>query len=451
MSAPRNAPAAEGLQPVPHDIAAEQAVIGACLIDRDTIVQLVARLEPEDFYVPDHVILWRTITELFHDRIPPDIVTVGGMVATNRQYRADHEYLVTLLQSTPTAVHAAYYARIVRTLSMRRQLIGLAAATSNMAYAADMPVPEVIGNIEAGVARIANRLNASAIVPVSAVAERLFDALGTGTEGPKILSGVRGLDNTLMGMTAGQLIVVAGRPGYGKSVLGLQIAYLAAKAGIRVAIANAEMSDDDTFLRLASRITGITRTQAHDPNLPAAQREQLAHAFGVLSELPLYLLDCWHQSLPLTLGTLRSAHAVEPFGLIVVDYIGLFQVPNDKRAASNRVAEVGLITRELKKLAREMGLPVVALAQLSRAVESRSGGRPVLSDLRESGNIEQDADVVVFLHRPDKIDADVPRGTMELIVAKHRGGPTGIVQAEAVDERFAIQDRQQSADDPYWK
>lgn len=426
------------------------AVLGACLMDRDLIVRLAPTLEPIDFYSVANGAIWRCMVDLFHQRVPIDLITIINQLRRTKspEHPDGEAYLADLIAYTPTSVHAEYYAGIVREKSSRRRLIHASSDLATMAYADEMPLADMVARVEASLSSVTQRMARTELVSTADVASELYDMIGTGVDRPRILTGVRSLDRMTGGFTAGQLVVVAARPSYGKSAFALQIGYLAARAGRRVVIANAEMSNADTLMRLVSRWTGLSKTQVERGDLNDEQMAEVNEKLGRAAELPLFFVNAWHQSLPITVSALRSAHATKPFELVIVDYLGLFQVPGDKRAQQSRVHEVTLISRALKSLALELNAPVIALSQLNRAVEHRAGGRPMLSDLRESGSIEQDADIVIFIHRPGMVenaDKSIDFGDAELIVAKHRGGPTGTAYATAVDARFAFQNRERVA------
>lgn len=423
---------------MPYSVEAEQAVLGACITDRDLIVRLAPMLEPTDFFVSSHIMIWQSMIAMFNERTPIDVQLLTDHLHIHHpNYSHGPDYLVELMQAAPVSVHGLHYARDVRRYAMRRQTITNAQKAIEMAAAGDIPIPEIMQHIERGVAQVVGRDVTSDLLSLLDVGSIAHDRMGTEHRGPRIMSGIDALDDKLMGFGAGQLIVIAARPGYGKSIFGLQVAYRAARNGVRAAVANAEMSSVDTLMRLVTRMTGITQREADDPRITDDDRKKIVEAFGKLGELPVYLLECWHQSLPMMLATLRASHAVNPFGVVVVDYLGLFKMPGSSKT-ENRVAEVTMISRALKSFALECSIPVIALAQLNRGVEHR-GGMPVLSDLRESGSIEQDADVVIFLHRDDKAGKEgAVDGVVDIVLAKNRAGETGVLQAKSIDDRFAI-------------
>ena len=426
----------------PYDEAAEQAFLGACLMDRNLVVSMSTVLEPVDFFLSSHATIWRVMLDLVSEGVPPDVVTLGGRLL-DQHPTYDLGYLADLLLHTPYMTHGQYYGDRVHRFALARRMIHMSGDIATAAYTnADDP-HTIIGRAEDALADVARRVGGNEYRNAHDIVDALEQSLGAHVNQRRVMSGVNGLDRLTTGFAPGKLVIIAARPSYGKSTLGLQIGLHAMRAGVHTLMVNAEMLGEETMMRLVTRWSGVTQWQQDMDSMNQAEREARTVAVARAYDLPVTMIDAMHGSLPKALSDIRRVHAVNPCGCVILDYLGLFEMGSeDRRAAQNRVLEVSLMTRALKRLAMEMQVPVVVLAQLSRAVEQRSSGRPQLSDLRESGSIEQDADVVIFIHRPGKAGEAVPESDAELIVAKHRGGATGSVPAYANDARFTFHDRE---------
>lgn len=431
MPAPAPAPVrALEPRPEPQNLEAEQAVLGACLIERDTIVRLAPLLAAEDFRQHGHVCIYRALIALYERRIPPDLLSVASELRQQRtlEEAGGETYLAELIGMTYTAVHAEHYAGLVRAAAMRRRLVAAAQAVVELAYDESLSLPDTIARADAAL-QVATRLAPyEGYRAMKDIVPAYYDGLDA-TTAPPLELGLHDLDRLLGGVRAGQLMLVAARPSIGKSALGIQAAVQVARRGTPVGLISLEMSADEVVDRIAGFTAGVNM------HLVRAGRDQgalarVATVLGSLAELPLYLDDRSNMALADVLARARRMYAEAGIRLLVIDYLQLMDAgaPGGRGGgrSENRNQELGVISKALKGLARELGITVLALSQLNRALESRSKPTPQLSDLRDSGALEQDADIVLFIHRPDKYDERAERNVAQLIVAKHRNGPVGM-------------------------
>jgi replicative DNA helicase len=367
--------------------------------------------------------IYEAIRDLHERREPADLVTLTDEL-DRREHLADiggPPYLTTLINATPTSIHVEYYARIVERTAILRRLIDAAGQIAKLAYQDVDDVDEIVDRAESIVFGVSEKRVSRDLVPIRQVLDEFYDRIeylfAHQGEIVGVPTGLADLDKLLGGFQRSDLIIIAGRPGMGKTSLALSIALQAArKWAKRVGVFSLEMSNEQVVQRLVSAETGID-----------SQRLRLGeiHDTSLLSDSQLYIDDTPAISALEMRTKARRLHAEHGLDMLIVDYLQLMR--GDFRS-ENRVQEISFISRSLKGLARELNIPVVALSQLSRAVESRHDKRPMLSDLRESGSIEQDADVVVFVYRDELYDPDTefPSSIAELRVAKHRSGPTGI-------------------------
>jgi len=422
----------------PQNIEAEQSVLGSLLIDPDAIIQVSPFLRPEDFYRESHGVIYDAILELHERREPVDFVTVCDELERRKKLSevGGRAYITSLINSVPTAIHAEYYARIVERTSILRHLIVAAGQIAKLAYEESAEdVDEVVDRAETILFGVSERRLSREVVPIRQVLSQYYDRIEYLTEHRGemigIPTGFADLDKLLGGLQRSDLIIVAARPGVGKTSLVLAIANNAAqKYKQHVALFSLEMSSEQVVQRLISAETGIDSQRLRLGHINEDEWDRFAKAVGVLSEAQIFIDDTPALSAMELRTKARRVWTEHQLDLIVVDYLQLMR--SDVRV-ENRVQEISYISRSLKALARELKVPVVAVSQLSRAVEQRHDKRPILSDLRESGSIEQDADVVIFIHRPDMVggggtEEAVSSNLADIIVAKHRNGPTGTIQ-----------------------
>jgi replicative DNA helicase len=418
---------------IPHNREAEEAVVGAVLINPEAYLDLAQFLQPEDFYIVRHRWIWEAFARLHEKRVPLDFLTISQELDSAGQLAeiGGPAYLTALLNQVPTSLHAEAYGHLVEASAIRRRLLTSANQIATLAYNEQESVENVIEGAEKSIFNVSERRLRKDMLPISSVLSAYYDRIRELAKRPEDIFGVPtgfvDLDRMLTGLQPSDLVIIAGRPGQGKSGFLLSAAKNAALIHKKnVAIFSLEMSNEQVVQRLLAQETGIDSQRLRNGKLKDDEWSLLNHAVEVLSDTHIYLDDT-PAITPLSLRTrCRRLHMEFGLDLIILDYIQL--MGGDTRN-ENRVQEVSYISRNLKALARELNVPVLAAAQLSRAVEQRTDKRPVLSDLRESGSIEQDADIVMFIYRPDQYEKDTTKNNVaEIMVAKHRNGPTGSVE-----------------------
>jgi len=417
----------------PHSVEAEEAVLGSVLIDPEVIFRLSPFLKAQDFFIVKNGWIWDVFMALHERREPIDFLTVRNELEARGQLAevGGSAYISHLINVVPTAIHAEGYGRIVERTSVRRNLLGAASDIAQLAYEETEDINEVIDRAEQSLFAVSERRVARELVPVSEVVRAYYDRIQYlyehRGEPLGIPTGFTDLDKLLGGLQRSDLVIVAARPGVGKTSLLLSMGLNAArKYHQRVATFSLEMAAEQVVQRLISQETGIDSQRLRLGDIREDEWDRFIRATSDLSDTLMYIDDTPSISVLQLRTKARRVHAEHGLDLILVDYLQL--MTGDVRS-ENRVQEISYISRGLKALARELNVPVVAASQLSRAVEQRSDKRPVLSDLRESGSIEQDADVVMFIYRDDVYDPQTERKNIaEVIVAKHRNGPTGMIE-----------------------
>ncbi len=412
-----------------YSVEAEQAVLGAILINAESYFDVAAFLRPEDFYLVKHRWIWDAFAHLHEQRQSVDVLTVSAALEARGQLAeaGGGAYLAQLLNAVPTSIHAEAYGKIVQRDAMRRNLLEAASKIARLAYDETRDIQEVVGEAETTVFAVSEQRLSKDLKHIGEVLGDYYKQVEYRLEHQGELFGVPtgfvDLDKVLGGLQKSDLLIIAGRPGSGKTGFMLSAAKNAAQLHRkRVAIFSLEMGNEQLVQRLMSQETGIDAQRLRLGQLRDDEMPLFTQATDVLSDIPIFLDD----TPALTPSQLRAKcrRLEQEYGLdlVIVDYLQLMQ--GDGRNKDNRVQEVSQISRGLKQLAREINVPVLAGAQLSRAVEQRQDKRPMLSDLRESGSLEQDADIVMFIHRPDPEKEAGRHGIAEIIVAKHRNGPT---------------------------
>ncbi len=420
----------------PQSVDAEESVLGSILIDRDAVVEVAEFLRPEDFYRQANGLVFGSILELFERSEPVDIVTVAETLERSGRLEGvgGRAYLSALSNRTPTAVHAVHYGRIVERKAVLRNLIAAAGKVAAIGYEDGADIQGAIDRAESELFAVSQRRVDVGFSALRVLLHDAYDRLDYLHEHRGEVSGIRtgfpDLDTLTTGLQKSDLVVLAARPSVGKTSFALNIAeHAAVRDGKAVGIFSLEMSKEQLVLRLLSSVANIDSQRLRSGFLEEMDFARIAPAMNALSEAPIYIDDTPNISAMELRTKARRLQAESGLDLIVVDYLQLMQATSQSRD-SNRVQEVSEISRGLKALARELKVPVIALSQLSRQAEMRESREPRLSDLRESGAIEQDADLVVFLWR-EKERADDPDGDGEVInvrLAKHRNGPTGELQ-----------------------
>lgn len=425
----------------PQNLEAEQAMLGALLVDRELVPIVSEIIQKSDFYAPHHATIYEALIALYERGEPIDKVSVSEELRRRKLLDdiGGGEFISQLLNTVPTAASAEYYARVVAQKAILRSLITAGGRISVMGFEQPEDVEDTLDRCEQMIFEIGRRsgggftLVRDLLKPAFEQIDKLYHQRGSVTGVP---SGFRQLDQFTTGFQAGELIIIAARPSMGKTSLCLNIGMNAAKgAGKSVAVFSLEMSNDQLVQRLLSTEAKIDAQSLRSGNIKDKEWGDITHAMGVLAEVPIYIDD----SAALTVGEVRSRSrrlaASTGLDLIIIDYLQLLRSANPR--ATNRVEIIDEICRNLKALAKELKVPVIALAQLNRSPESRNDKRPLLSDLRESGGIEQEADVVAFIYRDDYYNPPTPENEniAEIHIAKQRNGPTGLVQLR-FDKRF---------------
>ena len=420
-------------QLVPHSREAEESVIGSVLINPEAYYDVADFLVAEDFHIHRLRWIWEAFTRLHEQRIPIDTLTVTEELDKQGQLAeiGGPAYLTTLLNNVPTSLHAEAYGRLVQQSSIRRRLLEAANKIAKTAYQEDLSVETAIDEAEKAVFSASEHRLSTDLQPIKQVLSDYYDRVDQLSRRPEEMFGVPtgfiDLDRLLMGLQPSDLLIIAGRPSQGKTSFLMSVAKNAAQANKKhVAIFSMEMSNEQLAGRLLSQETGINSQRMRSGKLAEGEWDLFAQAIEVLGETKIFLDDTPAISPTQMRAKCRRIHMEFGLDLVVVDYLQLMQ---GESRNENRVQEVSYISRSLKVLARELNVPVLAAAQLSRAVEQRADKRPVLSDLRESGSLEQDADIVMFIYRPEFYEEDsLKKNVAEIMVSKHRNGPTGIVE-----------------------
>lgn len=416
-------------QGVPHSREAEEAVIGAVLINPEIYYDLAQFLNPDDFYLHRLRFIWEAFTNLHEKRIPIDFLTVNDTLESMNRLEeiGGPAYLTALLNQVPTTLHAEAYGKLIEAASLRRKMLTAANQIATLAYEESTPIDTVMGEAEKAIFNVSERKLRHEVVPIRSVLSDFYDRIDElsqrGDEIVGVPTGFTDLDKMTGGLQPSDLLIIAGRPGMGKTAWMLTLANNAALLyKKRVAIFSLEMSNEQVVQRLISQQTGIDSQRLRTGKLTDDDWPLFTQAIEVLGDTRVFLDDTPALS-PLQLRTkCRRLEMEYGLDLVIVDYL---QLMSSETRNDNRVQEVSYISRSLKQLARELKVPLIAAAQLSRAVEQRADKEPQLSDLRESGSLEQDSDIVMFIYRDEKDPAT--QNVTHLKVAKHRNGPVGTI------------------------
>ena len=417
----------------PHDMAAEQCVLGGMLLSQDAIAEVIETLRAPDFYRPAHQVIYDTVLDLYGRGEPADAVTVSAELTKRGEIArvGGAPYLHTLISSVPTAANAGYYAKIVHEQSVLRKLVEVGTRITQRGYSAEgADAAAILDWAEAEVLSIAEKRTGEDYLPLSDIMPGTLDEIeAIGSRGGQMIgvpTGFQDLDALTNGLHPGQMVIIAARPAVGKSTLALDLARAAAvKHGLTAAFFSLEMSRNEITMRLLSAEARVALHAMRSGTMNDDDWTRLARRMSEVSEAPLFIDDSPNMSMMEIRAKCRRLKQQHDLRLVVVDYLQLMS--SGKRVESRQV-EVSEFSRSLKLLAKELGVPVVALSQLNRGPEQRTDKKPMVSDLRESGSIEQDADVVILLHREDAYEKESPRaGEADLIVAKHRNGPTATI------------------------
>ncbi|MBZ4646737.1 MAG: replicative helicase [Petroclostridium sp.] len=417
----------------PYSLEAEQSVLGAMLIDREAIATVIEIIKSDDFYREDHKEIFDAMMDLFDRNDPVDLITLTEQLKLRGTLESvgGIEYLTAIATAIPTTANVKYYAKIVEEKSILRKLIKASADIANLSYEAADEVSYIMDQAEKRIFDILQKRNSQGFSPIRDVLIASFDKLEELYKNKGKIVGIPtgfiDLDHKTAGLHPSDLILIAARPAMGKTSFALNIAqYAAVHANVPVAIFSLEMSKEQLVNRMLWSEALIESQKIRTGELQDEDWPKLARVIGPLSEAPIYIDDTPGISIAEMRAKCRRLKLEKNLGLVVIDYLQLIQ---GRGKIENRQQEISEISRSLKILAKEINVPVITLSQLSRAPESRADHRPVLSDLRESGAIEQDADIVMFLYRDDYYNPDTDKKNIaECIIAKHRNGSTGTVE-----------------------
>ena len=440
---------------LPHDLEAEEAVVGSLLIDGSVFPRISHLVKPEDFYREKNQLCFAACEALFQRSEPIDQVTLARELSRTNQLEpvGGMAYLSHLVSITPTSVHSEHYSQLVARTSTMRRLIDVASRISAIGYQDTEDVDATLRQAEEVLFGVRTGLPGGGFVALRQVYDQYLEERAAIIDpltqvGAPLLTGFDGLDDLLGGMQPSDMIILGARPALGKSALAVNISLNAARNGSLVGIFSLEMSREQLALRILASEAEIDTHLLRLGLTTEAEEQRIIDSIGQLSDLPVYIDDTPFQGVLEMRGKARRLSMEHGLDLLVVDYMQLVQGRN--RGGDNRVQEISEISRSIKGMARDLQIPVIACSQLSRMVENRPSHRPMLSDLRDSGSIEQDADVVLFIHREDMYyteeewekenpGREFPKNIAEIIVAKHRNGPTGSVKLYFRDNRVRFE------------
>lgn len=427
----------------PQSLDAEMSLLGAVLIDEEVIADASEQVRANDFYDKRHQLIFAAMMRLYEKHKPVDLLTLTEELKKKDELDTvgGSTYLTELTNYVPTASHATAYAELVQQKAVRRRLIRASAEISEMGFDEETTTQELLEKAEAELFSVSDQSLKQDLVSIESILTESFDRIEELHRNKGALRGIRtgyrDLDNMTAGLQRSDLIILAARPAMGKTTLVTNLAYnVATIAKLPVLFFSLEMSKEQLIDRMLADASGVDSWNIRTGNLSDDDFSKISEAMGEMAEAPIFIDDTPGLSvLEMRTKSRRAAHD-QPLGLIIVDYLQLMQANGNH--SGNRVQEVSEISRGLKLIARELNVPLIALSQLSRSVESRTPPIPQLSDLRESGSIEQDADIVSFIYRPGYYEPDNPevQNITDLIIAKHRNGPVGKVQLYFHPERL---------------
>jgi len=444
----------------PQNLEAESSTLGSLLIDKDAIIKIADILDASDFYKDNNGAIFETMMELYEQRTPIDILSLSSRLQEKGilERIGGHTYLTELANNIPSSSHVLHYAKIVQRKSTLRKLLQAASEITNLGFQETEDVENLMDEAERRLYSVSQKYYKQNFIPIKSVLNEAFDRIDElHKESGKLRglpTGFSDLDNVLAGLQKSDLIILAARPSVGKTAFALDIARnVATKLKVPVGIFSLEMSKEQLVDRLLSSEAGVDMWRMRTGRLSEREDDfpRIGHAMGVLSEAPIFIDDSATANVMEIRTKARRLQTEHGLGLILVDYLQLME----GRSTDNRVQEIAEITRGLKALARELNVPVLALSQLARAVEMSKPAIPKLSHLRESGSIEQDADVVMFIYRkaadknyhPDDLSPE-ERTLAEIHIAKHRNGTTGLVRLFFDENRVTFRNLERSGQTP---
>ena len=425
----------------PQNIEAEQSILGGILLDNEVFHRVLEVLNEDDFYHAAHRKVFLSMIELYENNEPVDLITLTNALKNKNQLDEIRgvSYLTSLVDSIPTTANISYYAKIVKEKSILRRLINKTAEIASMSYDSTGDVDEVLDQAERAIFEISENKIKPSFYPIKEMIKHSFKTIERLYEKKELITGVptgfEGIDRFTSGFQLSDLIIIAGRPSMGKTSLALNIAqYAAIETNVPVGIFSLEMSKEQLSLRMLCSEAKVDAQRLRTGFLSESDWPKLTRAVGSLSEAPIFVDDTPALSVLEMRAKARRLKSEKGLGLIIVDYL---QLMRGRVNVERREQEISEISRSLKALAKELNLPVVALSQLNRRVEDRHDRRPQLADLRESGAIEQDADVIIFIYRDEiynKSEDNENKGTAEIIIGKQRNGPIGMTKLAFIDK-----------------
>lgn len=426
-----------GVRIPPQAVDAERSVIGSILLDSESMIKIVDIVTPADFYESRHGMIYEAMLNLFEKRRPVDIVTLSEILESAGQIKVvgGSSYLAELVNDTPSAANIVHYAQICRDKAVLRRLISASASIGELGYDEVDDISSILDKAEQSLFAVSQKFLKNNFIGISTILTEAFERIDKIHKDKDkgalrgVPSGYRDFDNLTAGFQKSDLIILAARPSMGKTSFALNLAeHAAIDEKIPVGIFSLEMSKDQLVDRLLASQAGVDSWKLRTGNLSDEDFPKIGYAMGVLSESPIFIDDTPAANVMEIRAKARRLQMEHGLGLIIIDYLQLMEGRNSS-GGDNRVQEISEISRSLKGLARELQVPVIALSQLSRAVEHRDNKRPQLSDLRESGSIEQDADLVMFLYRDDYYNPESEnKGITEVLLKKHRNGPIGGIE-----------------------
>ena len=424
---------------LPQNIEAEQSVLGGILIDNEALHKVLEIIEPNDFYRDNHKKIFLAFLELFENNTPLDIITVTELLQKKGELTnvGGATYLASLVDSVPTTANITHYAKIIKEKSILRSLIAKATDIVNMGFEASEDVAEILDKAEEAIFSITQQRIQTSYYSIKEIIKQTFKTIEELSSKRDSVTGIPtgfvDFDRLTAGLQPSDLIIIAGRPVMGKTSFTLNIAqHAATRAGVPVGFFSLEMSKEQLALRMLCAEARINSQKIRSGFLSERDWLRLTDAAATLSEAPIFIDDTPALSVLEVRAKARRLRSEHNIGLIIVDYL---QLMKGKGRVDTREREISEISRSLKALAKELNIPVVAVSQLNRRVEERENKRPRLADLRESGAIEQDADLIVFIYRDEVYNEDTPdKGIAEIIIGKQRSGPTGVVKLAFLDK-----------------
>lgn len=435
----------DNLKVPPQNIEAERSVLGSLMLDKDAIIKVANLIRIGDFYKDDHNMIYEAMVELYEKREPIDVLSLSNRLEEKNQLDkvGGSSYLTSLVNSVPSSSNVEHYAKVVQKKSTLRKLITASGEITEMGYKESEDVEKILDEAEQKLFSVSQKYIKQDFVSIKSILESAFNRIDELHKGDHKMRGVPcgfpDLDNLLAGFQKSDLVIIAARPSIGKTSLALDLArQIAVQQKVPVGIFSLEMSSDQLIDRMLAAQSGVDLWRLRTGRLKSEDGDddfqKIGEAMGILSEAPIFIDDAGSSNVMEMRTMARRLQSEHNVGVIIVDYLQLME--GRSSGGDNRVNEISEISRALKQLARELNIPIIALSQLSRAVESRSPQIPKLSDLRESGSIEQDADIVIFLYREDREKPDTPnKNIIELHIAKHRNGPVGKISLY-FDERL---------------